>query len=65
MNAQAQESVHPERYSRNPVMNRRGRDGSHNAPQGHASPIKVSRDWAGGRLVARCIIMAIAQVRLL
>jgi hypothetical protein len=63
MDTQAREDVHLERYNRNPVRNRRGRGVSHSAPQEHASPTKASR--AGGKLVAMCIIMGIAVVRLL
>lgn len=65
MDSRAREDVHLERYNRNPVRNRRGHGASHSAPRGRASQIKASIDWAGGTLVARCIIMAIALVRLL
>ena len=63
MDARAREDVHPERYNRNLVMNIGGHGASHSAPQGRASQIKASGDLAGGTLVARCIIRAIALLR--
>jgi hypothetical protein len=63
MDARAREDVHLERYNRNLLRNRRGHGASHSAPQGRASQIKASGDSAGGTLVARCIIRAIALVR--